>query len=74
MIVKYDDLPLITIPHPNSHLQIPQENPKLLLLSRSTKKINRMLKAVANTSVHSSTVVLVIALMFISLSLQTPTL
>ena len=74
MIVKNKYLLLVTILDLNCHLHIAKEVSELLLLGRCAQHIHWVLETIAYATIHSSTMTLIVALVLIRLTLQTPTL
>ena len=63
VVVKDYYLTLVAVLDPNCHLEIAQEVSKLLLLGRTTRQVNWVLKTVTNASIDGNTMTDIVALM-----------
>ena len=63
VVVKDYYLTLVTVLDPNCHLKIAQEVSKLLLLGKTTRQVNWVLKTVTNASIDGNTMTDIVALM-----------
>ena len=63
VVVKDYYLTLVAVLDTNCHLEIAQEVSKLLLLGRTTRQVNWVLKTVTNASIDGNTMTDIVALM-----------